>query len=67
MRACLIHETFSAGQGVEDDDLNMICLGGRVVELKFAWKLVRTFLDAQFSGAVRHRRRLVKIAELENE
>ncbi len=67
VRACLIHETFSARQGVEDDDMNMISLGGRVVGLKFAWDLVKTFLDAQFSGAVRHRRRLAKIAGLENE
>jgi ribose 5-phosphate isomerase B len=67
VRACLIHETFSARQGVEDDDMNMISLGGRVVGLKFAWELVNTFLEAQFSGAPRHRRRLAKIAELENE
>ena len=67
VRACLIHEAFSARQGVEDDDMNMITLGGRVVGLNFAWELVKTFLAAQFSGAVRHRRRLAKITELENE
>jgi ribose 5-phosphate isomerase B len=67
VRACLIHETFSAHQGVEDDDLNMICLGGLVVGHALAWELVRTFLDAQFSGAERHRRRLEKIAELESK
>jgi ribose 5-phosphate isomerase B len=65
VRACLIHETFSAHQGVEDDDLNMICLGGLVVGHALAWELVKTFLDARFSGAERHRRRLAKIAELE--
>jgi len=65
VRACLIHETFSARQGVEDDDLNVICLGGRVVGPAFAWKLVQTFLAAQFSGADRHRRRLRKVAEAE--
>jgi ribose 5-phosphate isomerase B len=66
VRACLIHETFSAHQGVEDDDLNMICLGGLVVGSALAWELVQTFLAAQFSGAERHRRRLAKVAELES-
>ncbi len=66
VRACLIHENFSAHQGVEDDDLNMICLGGLVVGDALAWELVQTFLGARFSGAEPHRRRLEKIAELEN-
>jgi ribose 5-phosphate isomerase B len=65
VRACLIHETFSAHQGVEDDNLNVMCLGGRVVGDALAWELVKTFLDARFSGAERHRRRLAKVAELE--
>ena len=65
-RACLIHETFSAHQGVEDDDLNMICLGGLVVGPALAWELVQTFLAARFRGAERHRRRLAKVASLEN-
>jgi ribose 5-phosphate isomerase B len=67
VRACLIHETFSAHQGVEDDDLNLICLGGLVVGHALAWELVRTFLAARFSGAERHRRRLSKVAKLENK
>jgi ribose 5-phosphate isomerase B len=67
VRASLIHETFSAHQGVEDDDINVICLGGLVVGYALAWELVKTFLAARFSGAERHRRRLLKIAELENE
>lgn len=66
VRACLIGDNFSAHQGVEDDDLNMICLGGRVVGHALAWELVQTFLAARFSGAARHRRRLAKVAELEN-
>ena len=66
VRACLIHENFSAHQGVEDDDLNMICLGGLVVGHALAWELVQTFLAARFSGAERFRRRLAKVAELEN-
>ena len=65
VRACLIHETFSARQGVEDDNLNIICLGGRVVGQGLAWELVRTFLAARFSGAERHCRRLAKVAKLE--
>jgi ribose 5-phosphate isomerase B len=65
VRACLIHESFSAHQGVEDDDMNVICLGGRVLGEALAWELVQTFLAARFSGAERHRRRLAKVAELE--
>jgi ribose 5-phosphate isomerase B len=67
VRACLIHENFSAHQGVEDDDLNMICFGGLVVGRAIAWELLQTFLAAQFSGAERHCRRLAKVAELENK
>lgn len=66
IRASLIHENFSAHQGVQDDDLNVICLGGLVVGHALAWELVQTFLAARFSGAERHRRRLAKVAELEN-
>lgn len=65
VRAALIHEGFSARQGVEDDDMNLICLGGRVLGQGAAWELVRVFLDARFSGAERHRRRLAKIAAVE--
>jgi ribose 5-phosphate isomerase B len=67
IRACLIHESFSAHQGVEDDDLNIICLGGLVVGPAVAWELVQTFLAARFSGAKRHCRRLAKVAYLENK
>src|SRR5664279_4929301 len=67
VRACLIHEVFSAHQGVEDDDLNMICLGGLVVGHALAWELVQRFLAARFSGAERHRRRLAKVADPENK
>ena len=65
VRACLINDSFSAHQGVEDDDLNLICLGGLVVGHALAWELVRTFLVAHFSGAARHRRRLQKVLALE--
>jgi ribose 5-phosphate isomerase B len=67
VRASLIHETFSAHQGVEDDDMNMICLGGLVVGHSLAWDLVETFLQARFNGVERHHRRLEKVAELEHK
>ena len=66
-RACLIHETFSAHQGVEDDDMNLICLGGLVVGYAFAWELVKTFLQAKFIGTERFQRRLAKVATIERE
>jgi ribose 5-phosphate isomerase B len=65
VRAALIHETFSAHQGVEDDNMNVICLGGRVIAFAMALELIRPFLDAKFSGAERHKRRLAKVAALE--
>lgn len=65
VRACLIHDTFSAHQGVEDDDLNLICLGGLVVGHSLALELVKTFLSARFSGSERHLRRLEKVTDLE--
>jgi len=67
VRACLIHEAFSARQGVEDDDMNLICLGGRVVNHTLAWELVETFLQAKFSAAERFKRRLTKVAALEHK
>jgi ribose 5-phosphate isomerase B len=65
VRAGLIHDHFSARQGVEDDDMNIICMGGRVVGPAVARDLVDTFLGAEFSEAERHRRRLAKVAALE--
>jgi len=67
VRACLIEDHFSARQGVEDDNLNVICLGGRIEGVELAWDLIQTFLAAKFSGAERHRRRLGKVAALEEE
>jgi ribose 5-phosphate isomerase B len=66
VRAGLCHDHFSAQQGVEDDDMNVLCLGSRVVGPALAWELTQTFLAARFSGAERHRRRLTKVAALEN-
>ena len=65
VRAALVHETFSAHQGVEDDNMNVICLGGRVIALAMALELIHAFLRAKFSGAERHKRRLAKVASLE--
>jgi len=65
VRAALIHDHFSAHQGVEDDDMNLLCLGGRVTAFAAAEELVLAFLNAKYIGAERHQRRLAKIALLE--
>jgi len=65
VRACLIHDHFSAKQGVEDDHMNILCMGGRTIGPAVAWDLVQTFLAAEFSQAARHLRRLGKVATLE--
>ncbi|NQV25699.1 MAG: RpiB/LacA/LacB family sugar-phosphate isomerase [Rhodopirellula sp.] len=67
VRAGLIHDVFSARQGVEDDDMNVICLGGKVIGSALAGELIETFLAAHFSGAERHNRRLAKVQALENQ
>ena len=66
VRAALVHEVFSAHQGVEDDDMNVLCLGGRVIGTALAWDLVKAFLSARFAGAGRFTRRLEKVRELEH-
>jgi ribose 5-phosphate isomerase B len=65
VRAGLIHDLFSAHQGVEDDDMNAFCLGGKVIGSALAWGLIETFLKARFSEAVRHERRVAKVKALE--
>lgn len=65
VRACLITESYSARQGVEHDDLNMICLGGRVIGIALAQDLVDNFLGAEYQGLPRQVRRMGKIAALE--
>ena len=67
VRAGLVHDHFSARQGVEDDHMNIICMGGRTVGSSVAWDLVETFLAAGFSQAERHLRRLGKVVSLEPE
>lgn len=65
VRASVIDDHFSAKQGVEDDHMNIICIGGRTVGPGVAWDLVQTFLAGEFSQALRHLRRLSKVASLE--
>jgi ribose 5-phosphate isomerase B len=67
VRAALINDHFSAHQGVEDDDMNLLCLGGRVTGFAAATELVDAFLKAKFSGAERHVRRIKKVQMLENK
>lgn len=66
VRAGLIEDHFSARQGVEDDHMNVLCLGGRTLGPSLAWDLLQAFLSAQFSQAERHLRRLGKVGALED-
>ena len=65
IRAAMCHDSFSSRQGVEDDDMNVLCLGARVIGEELAAELVRDFLGARFSGLERHRRRLRKVEAME--
>ena len=65
IRAGMCHDTYTAHQGVEHDNINVLCLGARVIGVALAVELVRAFIGATFSGEERHRRRLAKIAEME--
>ena len=67
VRAALITDSFSAHQGVEDDDMNVMYLGGRVTGYALAWDLAQTFLNAHFKGTERFRHRIAKISELERK
>jgi ribose 5-phosphate isomerase B len=67
VRAAVCHDTYSARQGVEHDDMNILCLGGRVIGIELADACARAFLDATFSGEARHVRRVGKIASIEAE
>lgn len=66
IRAATCHDSFSAHQAVEDDNVNVLCLGARVVGAELAVELVRDYLRAEFSGLERHRRRLGKVASFED-
>ena len=65
VRAALIQDYFSAHQGVEDDDMNLLCLGGRVTGISLAEELIQAFLKAKFSSAERHMRRVQKVIQVE--
>ncbi len=67
VRAALIHETYSAHQGVEDDNMNLLCLGGRVVAFSMAWEIIQAYLGAHFEKLERFERRLAKVAAIESE
>jgi ribose 5-phosphate isomerase B len=67
IRACLCHDTYSAHQGVEHDDMNVLCLGARIIGDELARELVRAFVSAKFSGEERHVRRLNKVLNIEKE
>lgn len=66
-RACMCHDTFSARQGVEDDDVNILCLGGRVIGSELAYEVVGAWLNAKFSGLDRHQRRKDKVLAIERD
>lgn len=65
IRACLCHDTFSARQGVEDDDMNVLCIGARVIGPELAKEVIAAFLKARFSHLERHERRVNKILDIE--
>ena len=65
IRAGVAHDTYSAHQGVEHDDVNVLCLGARIIGIEVAYELLRAFLDARFTGEERHQRRLNKVLALD--
>jgi ribose 5-phosphate isomerase B len=65
IRAAVCHDTYSGRQGVEHDDMNVLCLGARVIGTALAWEIVRAFLSARFSNEERHRNRVNKILAME--
>ena len=67
IRAGLAHDTYSGHQGVEHDDMNVLCLGSRVIGTALALEIARVFVQATFSGAERHKRRVGKILEIERK
>lgn len=67
IRACVCHDLYSAAQGVEHDDMNVLCLGARVIDEGLAAQLVKSFLDARFTNEERHLRRLNLVLEIERD
>jgi len=67
IRACLCQDTYSAHQGVEHDDMNILCLGSRVIGIELATELIKSFLNARFSDEKRFSRRLEKVLAIEHQ
>lgn len=67
IRASVCHDTYTAHQGVEHDDMNVLCIGGRVIGPSLAYEIVRAFLAARYAPEERHARRLTKLFEIEQE
>lgn len=67
IRACLCHDTYTARQGVEHDDMNVVCIGGRVIGIELAKAVLQAFLDAHFIPEPRFQRRLCKLAQVEQK
>jgi ribose 5-phosphate isomerase B len=67
VRSALIHESYSAHQGVEDDNMNLLCLGGRVVGFALAWEIIQTYLAASYTRTERFERRLAKVSAIEGK
>jgi len=67
IRAGVCHDTYSAHQSVEHDDVNVLCIGQRVIGIELAREIILSFLSAQFTHAERHERRLGKIKDIENK
>jgi ribose 5-phosphate isomerase B len=65
IRAAICHDTYSAHQGVEHDDMNILCIGGRIIGSELALEIIRAFLGASYSPRDRHQRRLEKVLEIE--
>lgn len=67
VRAGICHDAYSAHQGVEHDDMNVLCIGQRIIGIELAQEIVQRFLEAHFTGEERHQRRLNKVLDIENQ
>ncbi|MGB7344410.1 MAG: ribose 5-phosphate isomerase B [Pirellulaceae bacterium] len=65
IRACVCHDTYSAHQGVEHDDMNVLCIGGRIIGSELAFEIIEAFLNAKYEPQERHQRRLDKVLDIE--
>ena len=65
IRACVCHDTYSAHQGVEHDDMNVLCIGGRIIGSELAFEIIESFLKAKYEPQERHQRRLDKVLDIE--